>query len=83
MGGLDRSLKLWSQTDGALLATCKGHKRGVWSVAFSPIDRVVASASGDRTIKIWNTNSGACVRSIEGHGAAILKVGNVLYELGR
>ena len=31
--------------------TLRGHKRGVWAVAFSPVDQVVATASGDKTIR--------------------------------
>ena len=39
-GSQDRTLKLWSVKDGALLGTFKGHRRGVWSVKFSPVDQV-------------------------------------------
>jgi len=35
----------------------KEHKRGVWDVEFSPIDKLLASASGDGTIKIWNLDT--------------------------
>ncbi|KAI3813053.1 hypothetical protein L1987_17767 [Smallanthus sonchifolius] len=31
----------------------RGHKRGIWSVEFSPVDQCVITASGDETIKIW------------------------------
>lgn len=31
--------------------TLRGHKRGVWAVAFSPVDQVVATASGDKTLR--------------------------------
>ena len=39
-GSQDRTLKLWSVKDGALLGTFRGHRRGVWSVKFSPVDQV-------------------------------------------
>lgn len=31
----------------------RGHKRGVWSVQFSPVDKLLASAAADDTICIW------------------------------
>ncbi len=39
-GSQDRTIKLWSVSDGSLLGTLKGHRRGVWSVKFSPVDQV-------------------------------------------
>lgn len=47
-------MKLWSLGDGELsqLASLKGHKRAVWALAFSPIDKALASSSGDMTIKV-------------------------------
>ena len=33
---------------------CRGHKRGIWSIAFSPVDKAVATASGDAAVKIWS-----------------------------
>ena len=33
-------IQLWQASDGALLGMFKGHRRGVWSVKFSPIDQV-------------------------------------------
>merc|ERR1719473_947207 len=46
-GGMDRVLKIWSYPQVDALGECTGHRRGIWCVAFSPTDRVVATASGD------------------------------------
>lgn len=46
----------------APLGLLKGHKRGVWSVKFSPTEQCVATASGDQTIKLWNINDFSCMK---------------------
>ncbi len=33
-------LQLWQVTDGSLMGTFRGHRRGVWSAKFSPVDQV-------------------------------------------
>ena len=46
-------LQVWGGGDLTLKATLRGHTRGVWCVQFSPVDKLLASASADTTIKIW------------------------------
>ena len=62
-----------SETLGVTL-TLKGHKRGVWDISFSPVEKLLASASGDCTIKVWNLTDGTCQNTLEGHLTSILKV---------
>ncbi|KAF5352428.1 hypothetical protein D9756_005922 [Leucocoprinus leucothites] len=57
-----------------LLGTCKGHKRGVWTVKFSPTDRLVATGSGDKTVKLWNLDDFSCIKTFEGHTNSVLRV---------
>jgi WD40 repeat protein len=41
--------------------------RSVYSVAFSPDGRLLASGSDDKTIKLWDVASGREVRTLSGH----------------
>ncbi|WWD05524.1 hypothetical protein V865_003603 [Kwoniella europaea PYCC6329] len=54
--------------------TCKGHRRGVWSVKFSKTDRVVASAANDKTVRLWSLDDFSCLKTFEGHTNAVLRV---------
>jgi len=54
------------------LATLMGHKRGVWKVVFSPIDKVLVSCSGDRTMKLWSVTDYSQLRTFDGHTASVL-----------
>lgn len=85
-GSQDRTAKLFTisytaatkntpaQSTLTLLGTLKGHKRGVWSVKFSPVDQCVATASGDRTVKLWSLQDFSCVKTFEGHSNSVLRV---------
>ncbi|KAG6609808.1 U3 small nucleolar RNA-associated protein [Phytophthora cinnamomi] len=77
---LDKLIKVWhSQQGGAgrlltLAGVCRGHKRGVWAVEFSPVDQCLASASGDKTVKVWSAKDFSCLKTFEGHTASVLNV---------
>lgn len=84
----DKTVKIWSIAEGEVQGILRGHKRGVWSVRFSPDKMptvqgdngavankgVVLTGSGDKTIKIWSLGDYTCVRTFEGHSNSILKV---------
>ena len=55
--------KVWNVEKKAVL---KGHTERVTSVAFSPTDRFLASASADRTAILWDLE-GSQIRKFEGH----------------
>lgn len=71
-GSQDKTIKLfqWTTTIDSV-ATCKGHKRGVWCVTFSNTDKVLLSGSADGTLKVWSL-TGECLKTLEGHSNSVL-----------
>ena len=54
--------------------TLRGHRRGVWAVAFSPVDQALLTGAGDATARLWSLADGACLKAFEGHSASVLRV---------
>lgn len=57
-----------------LVTTLNGHKKGVWDCAFSPVDKLLVSASGDKTVKVWNLSNSSCIATLSGHLTSLVKV---------
>jgi WD40 repeat protein len=73
-GLLDKTVRLWRVSDGALLRTLEGHTALVLSVAFSPDGQTLASGSWDNTVRLWRVSDGAPLRTLEGHTAEVTSV---------
>jgi WD40 repeat protein len=63
----DRLAALWDTATGKKLATFTGHEGEIKSVAFSPDERWVVTASLDRTARLWDTATGAERVVLRGH----------------
>ena len=84
----DKTVKIWSVEEGEVQGVLRGHRRGVWSVKFSPKDTpsivgesgpaagrgLIITASGDKTFKLWSLSDYSCLRTFEGHANSVLKV---------
>src|SRR5262249_19670730 len=66
-GGMDRnrSIFLWAVPDWKLLASLKGHRNAINSLAFCKGGKWLVSGSGDGTAKIWDVKSRKVVRTFQ------------------
>ena len=58
-GSFDKTLKIWSASDGSERYTLSGHSGDVNACSFSPDGASVLSGSRDDTLKIWDAATGA------------------------
>jgi WD40 repeat protein/serine/threonine protein kinase len=62
--------QMWRMHQGEK-SQLRGHGGPVTSVAFSPDDRLLASASEDQTVRLWDTVTGKAVRVLRGHTGGV------------
>ena len=55
----DSTVRLWEVERGTCIHTLTKHQEPVYSVAFSPDGRFLASGSFDKCVHIWNVTVGA------------------------
>ena len=67
-------MRLWDALTGTHKRTLEGHTSSVYSVAFSPDSRTLASGSSDHTVRLWDALTGAHKRTLEGHTARVSSV---------
>lgn len=59
---------------GKIISVLQGHLGPVTSVAFSPDEKQLASASSDRTVRLWDGNSGESIESPFKHSTRVYSV---------
>ncbi|QYS99678.1 hypothetical protein H0G86_006798 [Trichoderma simmonsii] len=63
IGRSDDPIELWNAATGLHLRTIREAKKGdelIFSMAFSPDSKTIASGNGDATVNLWNVETGAC-----------------------
>jgi WD40 repeat protein len=58
----------------ANIQTLEGHSDPVYSVAFSPDGKVLASGSFDKTVRLWDAGTGVALQTLEGHSGWVSSV---------
>ena len=57
-----------------VLHTLQGHRGSVWSVAWSPDGKQLATGSWDNSIKLWEANTGKLQHTVQGHKNRVHKI---------
>jgi WD40 repeat protein/serine/threonine protein kinase len=65
------TLEFWDVATGKEVQQLKGHTGSLWSVAFSPDCKTVATAGSDHTAKLWDSVSGSELHTLIGHTANV------------
>lgn len=85
----DRTVKIYSATEGEAIGVLRGHRRGVWTVKFATKESqvpnsgnkgLIATGSGDKTVKIWSLADYSCLLTLEGHSNSVLKLAWLPYR---
>ena len=62
---------MWDAVTGHKILTLRAHPNCVFSVAFSPDGRRIASGDYGGTIKVWDATTGLEILSLRGHQACV------------
>ncbi len=73
-GGDNPVVRFWDIQTGRCLKVLQGYTSSIWSVAFSPDGRTLASGSHDRIVRLWDVRTGQCIHELSGHTSWVLSV---------
>jgi WD40 repeat protein len=65
---IEHSITLLDTKTGAVRGELVGHKQRIWSIAFSPDGRTIASSSGGGALRFWNVEAARKLMTIREPG---------------
>ena len=71
VGGEDKTIRIWDVETGQLLKAIDKRPKRIYSVAFSPDSRTLASAEEDSKIRIWDVGTGELLKTLTGHTSEV------------
>lgn len=74
--GVGGQITIAELADGKLRykRTIEGHSDAIYSAAWSPDGRWIATASYDKSVRLWSVESGEPIRTFSGHNGAVYDV---------
>ncbi len=70
-GSEDGAAHVWDVLTDLRIATLRGHRDRVESVAFSASGSRMVTASNDATARVWDVERGICVAELRGHSSGL------------
>jgi WD40 repeat protein len=70
----DNMVRVWDSDTGRLRHALAGHRNSIYSFAFSPDGKRIASASYDQTGRLWDAATGQLVAVLAGHTGRVTSV---------
>ena len=67
-------ISLWNTARGEEVGTLSGHKQGIWSLAFSPDGKTLASSGSERNIRLWNVATRSELLTIKSQDTALTEL---------
>jgi WD40 repeat protein len=58
VGGASPEVTIYDAESGKRIATCKGHRAGIYAVAFSPDGETLATGGFDGEVRLYHVTSG-------------------------
>ena len=86
-GRKDNSIRVWYPRQGTQERVLTGHSSGIYSIAWNPEQRILASASCDSTVGLWDVDIGGQIGVLERHAGNVKTVafsarGDLLASIG-
>lgn len=71
---INNTVEVWDATTEQVVHVLRGHTDFVASVAWSPDNSMLATASSDQTVKLWSATDGTLLHILSGHNDSVTAV---------